>query len=939
MAFRADKKLYQRFLHTENAASNRVTHVKEIVFSSQRQQQHETASGPRAHAPASLTTTTDIQQRAQIVLYFLYLNQYSGFPVDKNDWAAATELFRHSASGSDEVLRRRLEQLEQRVYTTYVQLREANALTHHRLITPASLLFNQDKKELIGGRRFFARFSLRLDRTKLFGRYETNPRVEVFPSRHLVDALTTPVLYASASETGATTTELELEFQTPATIDGRHALLRFLLSTEFYPEADPIPDPEGSGAILQHQPMPYRRRRPTAQAFIYLSELLSESRRFRLSLYDNAAPRPAEPRGYLILQVHELRVEAPVQGRFEPEVRAREISLMANITSKYYEFIESHSRPHTKLIRPVHTSRMPCDMYDITLPGAMYLMDALEDQPSLQCLEIALKIHNLSREQFSRLCARQFDSAEKQLRLEFYKAIYVAMRAVNVFSHMCEYSPDVRVVSDSAPPVDVERFLNPFPFGADDCEGLAVLIYVQYTAWTAGRPDLEAQYEHVRWFIRVLRLYVPCCMTVSAFAPSVKSRAGPGVVSAERPLDERTLTDDDIQCHTTAAAIPLPVFRKWLKTGTVRHHGAAVEAEYHIHPQKSEQPWESELVPLILEGTNDTAPVVGPFFALMKDAAETKQRYKHEIAVEEAQRQSLDIQLPHLRRLSFAVPPSEFERDSPVNLSTFYHTAIEVWAPATLFQLGFDFSTLEVLYRPGQDPFNNINKTTSYYGVLMRDFIYNTNAVELVPIFRYTPEELEVCYNTLKQQQPVRFHYHSERAIEQLMAQRLTAADQRRALMAVVDNNLFSSHFYGVKDLQHGQLTDAIRELFWLAKQGEAMVAAAAPFFESDLGEFLRSLKATDDGFASLETLLERHRLDDKREQEILAHTTGYSTAGYTRYFARDWRVFSAAIGRQLLRAFGTQKLERPLLGVRLILMRLGNVQLIELRLYHGGSP
>ena len=532
-----------------------------------------------------------------------------------------------------------------------------------------------------------------------------DPELHVFFSKHMVshNSKTRVKILRQAQQGSEFTISFE-HMPVPTLINGQYAVLRFYLFASFFPESE------------EHTIQPYKRKRPFYNGFIHVSVLkpgesyLVMMRDSSLAIIDGRLKR--DPSDIMTIQVKCIKFETSsnvkLVGHYSEEEREKQRKTMQSLTNRYYDFIKRAS-PSLDSISAMHVPRMPCNMHDIILPGAMFVMDMLEDSPPENLLDIALEIQNMTRQEFTEISKRQFSSRDGRVSPQFYRVCFVAFRVVCLYSHMCEYTADIKVKGDGQLE-EVERFISTFLTQAGDCEDLLCAIVIQYIAWT--QQTVSDTNSPLYYLIKILRLFLPCAISGSAFSPSAKSRDSPA--------------SDDLICHIWGIAVPWYHFAKWVN----------IERE-------SEYPWEQDLFPWILEGTNDSTPCLKPLFAICESSK--KEQVRQEMRMMEEKRNQVEAAFPALRIFGLYGFFKNFDDPEPRTVSDFYHMANELWAPYDMLRLGFNATTFE-LYGDALE---------KGYGVSIRKIVYDPQHIIARPVFEYTSQELEICLETLKQQHPI----------------------------------------------------------------------------------------------------------------------------------------------------------------------------------------
>lgn len=651
----------------------------------------------------SQLTPSSFRKRLHQAAFTLIANKKNSDPTNETLYNECVRLSKiidtHSSTLSHHLLQqwnRAIEELENKIQQTVLPWR-------------TSTIVGDSKRLRVSGAQgtLSCEFEIVVQQARLDTQNEQlDPELRVFFSQHLrPHGALTHVKLLQRCVTGSRYTVTFDHMPVPIYINGQYAVLRFFLFASFYPISE------------EHRLLPYKRKRPFYNGFIHVSELEQGStykvsmRDSSLAVIDRRLARDSAEEMSLLLKCNRLEWSPSVKfsSRYSKSEREKQQKMMDSLVERYYDFI-TRKEPSLDAIRSMHVPRMPCNMHDILLPGSMFVMDFLEDKPPEKLLDISLDIHNMTRQEFVDICSRQFrDSKAQKVSPQFHRACLVAFRVVCIYSHMCEYTADIKM-NKSGQVEEVERFIDIFSTQAGDCEDLLRAIIVQYISWT--QQDIPDENSPLYYLVKVLSLFVPCALSGSAYSPSAKSRSSP--------------TSGDLICHIWGAAVPWYHYAKWT--------GISQTAEYE---------WERDLFPWILEGTNDSTPCLKPLFSICEP--EKSQQVRQEMLNADSKRTMLESAYPALRQFGLYGFFRNFDHPTPPVISDFYHMVNELWCPYDMLRMGFNVSTFELYH----------GSTDKGYGVPIRALVYEPEKVIAKPVFSYSEEELSVCLETLKQQYPI----------------------------------------------------------------------------------------------------------------------------------------------------------------------------------------
>lgn len=504
-------------------------------------------------------------------------------------------------------------------------------------------------------------------------------------------------------------------------VDGAYAVLRFSHFAEFVPDAG------------QSRQLPYKRKRPFYAGYIHLSELEKNSM-FRVYLRDSCLVTKTTPFSRqddvhieLEITVNDI---SPINftRKYSDDERDKQVDTITSLTKRYYSFFDSEE-PVTDQMRSMHVPRMPCDMNDILLPAALFLMDLPENRPPHVLFDYALDIHDMTKEEFVSACKRQFSDVHgTKIHQDFHRACIVAWRTISLVSHMSDYTADIRYLETQKKTEDVERFVDIFYTLAADCEDLAKAIIIQFISWLESPEHNDNNTDSaIHFLVSIFKLFACTSMNGSAYSKS----------AVTSPSMEREIDPEHLICHFWAVATPWVIFSKWT--------GIKYTPKYA---------WEeSGLFTWILEGTNDCHPCPRPLYTLC-DNEQDRQKAQGELSALGRRRVELGRHYQEIAKLGI----SGYSTIDPENAATsdFYHYGSEIWAPYYMFQHGLPVSTFE-LYD---------GDTSQGYGIPIRTFAYHPERIKLKTTFQFSPEELEICMQTIKQQWPVTFPHQLDEHVK-----------------------------------------------------------------------------------------------------------------------------------------------------------------------------
>ena len=546
------------------------------------------------------------------------------------------------------------------------------------------------------------------DTTNVKAKQMKNPRIHTFFSAQVtpVDRRKHFQTFSGMNGTHANNVSFRIN-ECANFIDGQFAVLRFTLHGDFETETE-------TGA-----PSGYYRHRPFYQGFLFLSEIKKPGDRFTVYLkdacfafIDKKLQRDTKTQVILDIVVKDFQLTNSAFTRtYDENVRSSHIEKMHQMTRRYYNFLEREGEPAFPEIRKMHVPRWPCNMYDIVLPAAFYLLDLPDNPPPASLFKFALEMHDMTDQEFSSIAKKQFDSYDHHLDPQFNRVCIVVWRTLCMFTNMCDYVPDVRLSHENGTNEDVERFIDVFYTLAADCEDLAKAIIAQFMAWSEYPLDQALKHSQgLYYFIRVLRLFVCSSMKGSAYGVSAKE-------------SERTDINSLI-CHFWSVVIPWHIFAKW------------INKKY-----QPTYPWEKHLTTWVLEGTNDCHPSMRPLEELCEN--EKIDQVKKEMSQLRLVKNKLINYAPLLSELS-SFGYSVVKRDGP-SISDYYHYANEIWLPYYMLKDGKGSTTFELYLR------DNNGK----YGIPISAFAYEPERIEIKSVLDCSPNELEICLETVKQQWPV----------------------------------------------------------------------------------------------------------------------------------------------------------------------------------------
>jgi hypothetical protein len=645
--------------------------------------------------------------------YSLIVNKKISHSSDKNVYEEISNLIT-TLSGSNynkEEIKKRVEELEKK--TLEILLGDP-----HRLHSPFTEKNNFLQYNLNGHIQMDLElepsFNIELDKKE-----EMDPIIHVFFSRHIIPSARMKYTKSFKAIEGR---KVRLSFNIPCReiIDGQFAVIRFYLHSSFYPTSE-------SG-----KKMNFTRKRPFYHGFIYLSEiyehLINDSKRnvFTVEMKDSSlayinGKMQRENKSHVDLKMKvtnfALSENVKFSRFFSQDLRDKHVRITRKVVDRYYEYL-NREEPVLECMRRMHVPTMPCNMYDIALPGAFFLMDLAENQPPEELLYFSLDIHDLSKEEFIKICELQFsNTSSSKIDPQFYRVLFVAWRVVSLFSHMCEYTSDVRFLKGRNELEDVERFIDVFYTRAGDCEDVGKAIIIMFLAWLEmNQEEKKETKKEIYYLIQIYSLFVCSSMKGSAYSAKAESR-----ISSSSSVD---FNPDELICHFWTCTIPWNIFSKW--TGI---------------PYKKRYNWEDSLTTWVLEGTNDTHSSLRPIYELCEE--EKKEQVKEELKRIILKRSELESNFKILQRLE--IPGYTFIEPEKMKMSDFYHYANEIWTPLFSFSNGLNVSTWELAEK------KNKNK----YGVPISTFLYRPQDLHLIPTFYYTREEVQVCTETIKQQWPV----------------------------------------------------------------------------------------------------------------------------------------------------------------------------------------
>lgn len=717
----SDRLVFDR-IKMESSAKNRLfTRTRAISVSSSSDFIYEIRQ--KFQLPETSHDLKSTQKRIHQCAFALTVNHKNGHPSSDELFQECQRLLNQKTPPVSE---KQLIDLEERVALVVLPERFPTAFGDSKRLLSTIVLQSSSSRQSSSSsttKRFSCTLEIEIPVLYLSKKEQLDPELRVFFSRHMVaDQQANIVKILPIRVARNIRFQVSLEFDTPSQVNGHYAVLRFFLYAQFKPQNE------------DNQILPYTRKRPYYNGHLYVSDL-QQGGRYKVSLYDSCLAfvdgklaRINKPMTDLVVTVQEWNApHLKIVNAYSEETREKQRKKMESLLARYYEVIK-RARPYLSQIKSMHVPRMPCNMHDILLPGAMFVMDMLENSPPECMLDYALDMNNMKKQDFIEICRTQFASTKNYVEPAFNKVLLVACRMVCMFSHACEYAADVKVDIDTDKLEDVERFIDAFSTGAADCEDLAKAIVVLYIAWTQREFD-ETKEPALYYIVKVMRLFVPCAVTGSAYSPSAKSRGS---------FDPDAI--DSLICHIYALAVPWHLFHKWNENGKNNNKGGSETTATTTMIYS----WEVDLFPWILEGTSDTCPTLKPLWTLAPPSLAVK--VKSEMQQTQTKRIQVENYYPALRCFGLYSFFSNFTNDRPKVASDFYHMITELWAPYDMLRLGYNDTTFEVMIKGNNE-----------FGLPIQTCIFTPDQVAMKPIFTYSDDELEICLETLKQQHPVVF--------------------------------------------------------------------------------------------------------------------------------------------------------------------------------------
>jgi len=427
---------------------------------------------PLSEAELDELTIESLRKRIRQCALALVINKKSGHPTSEVLYNKCVEMGRDIQTASSST---KLEHWNKKV-------EELESQVQHIVLPPRFPTAIGDSKRIAAPRdghkmgRLSCSFTITVEHARLdLKKEQMDPELHVFFSKHLLPhhGQQTVLKILPRSMQGSTH---EVEFNdmlVPLEINGQYAVLRFFLYASFFPESE------------ERTTLAYKRTRPFYNGFLHVS-MIERGKSYRVYMRDSALAiiddkLTRDDENAMILRVtcnrFEWSPDVKVVGHYSEREREKQKTIVQSLVQRYYDFVQRENAS-VDAIRSMHVPRMPCNMYDILLPGAMFVMDLLEDTPPENILDIALDIQNMSRQEFIDISKKQFSPEIKRISPQFHRVCFVAFRVVCIYSHMCEYTSDIRVAS-SGKLEEVERFIDIFTTQAGDCVAEYEEIYME----------------------------------------------------------------------------------------------------------------------------------------------------------------------------------------------------------------------------------------------------------------------------------------------------------------------------------------------------------------------------------------------------------------------------------------------------------------------------
>ena len=302
---------------------------------------------------------------------------------------------------------------------------------------------------------------------------------------------------------------------------------------------------------------------------------------------------------------------------------------------------------------------------------------------------------------------------------------------------------------------------------------------------------------------------------------------------------------------------------------------------------------------------------------------------KEEIVEEQQRREQLEKEFPSLDQLfTQSILIDIFDKEDKSHISYFFHEIIEVYAPFTCLQLGFNFTS-----------FNVVNKNPEgklLIGVSINDFLTGKDSVVMYPVYYFSSKELILILETLKQQQPVFFNFQTDQEIELFKQQIKETSINVSGALEILNMNMFSNNFYGYKELTEQTFIFDINQFIQLRnsmKENNLPVSFLQMYFSSDLFLII-SNKQIEETLLRFCRLVSTYRILDEEEKQILNSKTGQTHSGYIRYFIKSFLMIDERLCNILENILKNKK-KYDIIGTRVYFFKIGTNEMIEIRIYH----